>query len=294
MKKVVLSISAMLCTVAISYAQPGPVAGPNVSAVGQTGFSQFAQVSQIGTAQNSKVKQELNNNDAYVYQGVNPGQMLVGSINTSAKNMADIFQRGDDNYAYISQNNWNNMATQSQRGDRNDATIWQDEVVVATASLDGHDKATQTQRGNDNEATIDQGTSGNNPLPTVATFTLGVPLTSAIPFSPHGYNEATQTQRGNWNKAYTSQGGRNNDSDINQNSVGKAATIVDRNVANHYQYGRNNDASTTQMGYRNLDNILQEGNNNRATTMQTGNTSGNMNSTAQQGNSNVANVNQAN
>jgi hypothetical protein len=54
MKKVVLSISAMLLVGTASYAQPGPVAGANSSLVGQTGTSQSAVVHQIGTSQSSK------------------------------------------------------------------------------------------------------------------------------------------------------------------------------------------------------------------------------------------------
>jgi hypothetical protein len=44
-------------------------------------------------------------------------------------------------------------------------------------------------------------------------------------------------------------------------------------VANHYQYGNSNKA-TTQLGFRNLDNILQEGNMNISYTTQTGTTAG--------------------
>jgi hypothetical protein len=65
--------------------------------------------------------------------------------------------------------------------------------------------------------------------------------------------------------AYTSQGGKDNESIIDQNSNGYAASVTDRNVANHYQYG-NGNAKRHNSG--NLDNILQEG--NMSVTMQTG------------------------
>ena len=294
MKKVILSISAMLFVGAASYAQPGPSAGANSSLVGQLGTSQNALVHQIGTAQSSKIKQTVNNNDAFVYQGVNPGQIMGSGVNISTKNMADIDQKGNDNRAFISQNNWDNKATQKQVGDRNDATIWQDETGFSYPALKGHDTATQTQTGKDNKATIDQGTSGNNPLPVVGTFPMMNPLSSAVPVNPHGDNVAVQTQTGNFNLAYTSQGGLRNDSKISQNSTSQAASASARNEANHYQYGNDNIAETTQLGFKNRDNILQEGNWNKSYTNQNGFSSGNMNAVSQQGSYNVSNVTQSN
>jgi len=208
--------------------------------------------------------------------------------------MADIDQRGNNNRAQISQNNWDNEAIQKQVGDRNDATIWQDEVAVATAALLGSDLATQNQTGNDNKATIDQGTSGNEPLPVVGTFTMMNPLTVAIPVPPHGNNNATQTQVGNFNLAYTSQGGLRNISTISQNSTSQSATALNRNVANHYQYGNDNRASSTQIGFKNLDNILQEGNMNTVISMQNGFSSGNIHAVSQQGSGNMVNNSQSN
>jgi hypothetical protein len=41
-------------------------------------------------------------------------------------------------------------------------------------------------------------------------------------------------------------GGKDNESIIDQNSNGYAASVTDRNVANHYQYG-NVHAKTTQL-----------------------------------------------
>jgi hypothetical protein len=251
-------------------------------------------VQQIGTGQNSKVKQAVNDNDAFVYQGLNPGQILVAGVNTSASNMADVDQSGNSNRAQISQNNWDNEAIQKQIGDRNDATIWQDEVAVVTGSLFGSDLAIQNQTGNDNKATIDQGTSGNQPLPSVGTFTLMNPLTVAIPVPPHGNNDATQTQVGNFNLAYTSQGGLRNVSMISQNSTSQSATALNKNEANHYQFGNDNRASSTQIGFKNLDNILQEGNMNSVVSMQNGFSSGNMSAVSQQGNGNMLNVSQSN
>jgi hypothetical protein len=291
MKKVFLSISAMLCTVAVSYAQtgPGPVTTANSSIVGQTGNKQNAEVIQKGTGQMSKIKQATSDNDAYVLQGTKPGLVTI-----SAKNSADIDQLGTKNWAKISQNNWDNTATQKQVGDNNKATIWQDEVAFNWPNLVGGDTATQTQTGNKNEATIDQGTTGNNPIPTVAVFPKMVALTASIPKNPHGLNKATQTQNGDYNKAYTSQGGMNNESMINQDSRGYAATATYRNVANHYQYGEGNKATTTQLGFKNLDNILQEGNMNISVTKQTGTSAGNMNAVSQQGNNNNSSVTQRN
>ena len=294
MKKVILSISAMLFVGFAAYAQPGPSATANSSLVGQTGTSQNALVHQIGTAQSSKIKQTINSNKSEVYQGVKPGQIISGGLNISAKNMADVDQAGNNNVAFISQNNWDNKATQKQVGDRNDATIWQDETVVSTANLFGHDTATQTQTGKDNKATIDQGTTGNNPLPVIATFPMMNPLGAAVPVSPHGYNKAVQTQKGDFNLAYTSQGGERNDSKIMQNSIGKATSAGARNEANHYQYGKDNLAETTQNGFKNRDNVLQEGTWNKSFTNQNGFSSGNMNAVSQQGSYNVSNVTQSN
>jgi hypothetical protein len=289
----------MLLVGSVATAQgPGPLTGANSSVVGQTGAEQNAIVNQIGTNQKSTVKQRTKNNDAYVDQGVLPSEIIGGAGNNkSASNIASIDQMGNDNWAKTSQNNWDNTATQTQVGDRNRATIWQDEVSVPfkpVLDLVGDDTATQTQTGDDNEATIDQGTSGNNPLPMVGTFPLMNALTSAIPFTPHGRNDATQTQEGDFNVAYTSQGGKDNESIIDQSSVGYAASVTDRNVANHYQYGNGNYAKTTQEGFRNLDNILQEGNTNISNTMQTGTSSGNMNSVSQQGNFHNSSVTQSN
>jgi hypothetical protein len=56
--------------------------------------------------------------------------------------MADVDQKGMTTVR--TQNNWDNKATQNV-GDRNDATIWQDEVVVATAQLFGADEAMQNK-----------------------------------------------------------------------------------------------------------------------------------------------------
>jgi hypothetical protein len=81
----------------------------------------------------------------------------------------------------------------------------------------------------------------------VGTFPLMNALGSAVPFTPHGRNEATQTQMATtiW---HTSQG-KDNESIIDQNSNGYAASVTDRNVANHYQYGNGNYAKTTQLGF---------------------------------------------
>lgn len=301
MKKVILSISAMLFVSAIGTAQilPGTIA-PNTSYVNQTGSSQDAYVDQIGTAQSSSIKQSNMHNQSDVYQGVLPGQMtapLLGDI--SHDNLAEVWQNGKDNTAFISQNNWRNKAYQTQVGDNNDATIWQDETVVTysllTGNLKGEDTATQKQDGKHNKATIDQGTSGNT-LPTAAVFTGMAALTTSVPASPHGKNNATQTQNGNYGEAYASQGGINNESSQTQTG-GFFSNASNKNVSNHFQFGKDNIADSSQTGYRNVENVLQEGNGNRSYSVQTAFSAlstGNESVVIQQGNLNLSNVNQSN
>lgn len=300
MKRVILSISAMLFVSAFGTAQilPGTIA-PNTSYVNQTGVSQDAYVHQIGTAQSSSVKQMDWDNTSKVYQGVNPAQMTVLGVNISHDNLAEVVQNGEQNNAFISQNNWRNKAYQTQTGDKNEATIWQDETNVSyglfTGNLKGEDKATQTQNGKFNKATIDQGTSGNT-LPTASVFTGMLPLTTSIPASPHGRNDATQTQTGKYGEAYASQGGLDNESNQTQTS-GALATAASKNVSNHYQFGNDNLANSTQTGYRNIENVLQEGNGNQSYGTQTAISflsTGNASIVLQQGNMNLSNVIQSN
>jgi hypothetical protein len=59
--------------------------------VGQTGTSQMHKFIKLDTE--FKIKQTINNNDAFVYQGVNPGQIIVSGNNTSAKTPADVDQK---------------------------------------------------------------------------------------------------------------------------------------------------------------------------------------------------------
>jgi hypothetical protein len=87
MKKVVLSISAMLLVGTASYAQPGPVAGANSSLVGQTGTSQDAVVHQIGTSQSSKNYKRRKQQMMLLFIKGTSGQMFVSSANASAKNI---------------------------------------------------------------------------------------------------------------------------------------------------------------------------------------------------------------
>jgi len=300
MKKVILSISAMLFVGAIGSAQilPGTIA-PNSSYVNQTGSSQDAYVHQIGTAQSSSVMQSDWDNTSQVYQGVYPSQMTILGVNISHDNLAEVSQDGEQNNAFISQNNWRNKAYQTQVGDKNEATIWQDETNVSyglfTGNLKGEDKATQTQTGKHNKATIDQGTTGNT-LPTAAVFTGMAPLTTAVPASPHGKNKATQTQTGSYGEAYASQGGLSNESNQTQTS-GAFATAASKNVSNHYQFGDNNLANSTQTGYRNIENVLQEGDGNKSYGTQTAASffsTGNVSVVLQQGNVNLSNVIQSN
>jgi hypothetical protein len=71
--------------------------------------------------------------------------------------MADVFQNGNDNLAKISKTTGIAKLLKNRVGDHN-ATIWQDEVSVPSATLFGDDDATQTN-GGDNKTTTDQGTS---------------------------------------------------------------------------------------------------------------------------------------
>ncbi|MFH7002398.1 hypothetical protein [Flavobacterium bizetiae] len=273
---------------------------PNSSYVNQTGTFQDAFVHQIGTAQSSSVIQKDFSNEADVYQGVNPGQITLPILgNVSNNNLAKVWQDGEDNTAFISQNNWRNEAYQTQVGDKNSATIWQDETQVGSApiyfALKGEDKATQTQTGDNNNAVIDQGTSGNT-LASASVFTGMAALSTSVPASPHGRNEATQTQNGDYNQAYASQGGLRNKSTQIQTS-GAFATAANSNKSNHYQYGDDNLSNSTQTGYRNTENVLQEGDLNKSYTTQTANSilsTGNVNLVIQQGDSNLSNVIQSN
>lgn len=282
MKKVVLSISAMLFVGAVSYAQS------NMSHVDQMGMTHDAMVNQIGWNQDSDISQKGTSNKSEVYQGVRPNEIKFFGVNISNGNEADVIQDGKRNTAFISQNNWGNDATQTQTGDDNKATIWQDETSGGLA-LFGHDKATQTQTGKHNIATIDQGTSGN----TIPSFCINqVP---AAPVLPHGYNVATQTQDGNYGIAYASQGGTLNNS--SQTQHGTLAVAGKENVSNHFQYGTANTAISTQTGWKNNVDVFQSGSNNYANNTQTATflaVGGNASVVCQQGSGHVSNVTQFN
>ncbi|MBA9072249.1 hypothetical protein GGR22_000375 [Flavobacterium gossypii] len=278
MKKVILSISVMLVS-AVSFAQF------NDSNVLQLGGSNNSSVNQKGSYQDSDVRQQGNSNVSNVTQGINPN-----NSSASNHNKADVKQIGNLNNAFVSQNNLYNEAYQVQTGNSNQATIWQDQLNPTAGN--GNDWAKQLQTGNNNKATIDQGTSGNE-MPTGAPFSaeaLGFVSAVTVPFMPHGFNDALQTQVGDFNVAYTSQGGELNDSKITQTST--AVAVSGANKASHYQYGKDNDALTTQNGFGHLDNTLQIGNYNYSNVMQSGNNQTSMN--VQKGNSNINNVTQSN
>src|SRR6187402_1082154 len=180
MKKVVLSISAMLLVGAASIAQ-------NTSAVGQVGSLDIAVVGQNGILNDSKIGQVGNSNKSEVYQGILPGTY------PALNNKAEVSQEGDWNLAYVSQNNRNNNAYQTQKGDQNSATIWQDQIAPPPSALNGGDLATQVQTGDYNTATIDQGTTGNQtPLPggVFDASQLALLASVPIPFAPNGDNQA--------------------------------------------------------------------------------------------------------
>jgi hypothetical protein len=69
MKRVILSISAMLFVEHLLCATRGPVVGANSSLVGQTGTSQNAQVKQMELSR--EFEDQTTNENAFVYQGVN-------------------------------------------------------------------------------------------------------------------------------------------------------------------------------------------------------------------------------
>jgi hypothetical protein len=210
MKKVILSISAMLFFGAAAIAQ-------NTSAVVQVGSSDEAIVGQNGTLNSSTIGQAGNSNKSEVYQGIKPGAY------PALNNKAEVSQQGNSNVAFSSQSNKNNKAYQTQKGNSNSATIWQDQIAGPATALNGGDTATQIQTGNNNKATIDQGTSGNElPVATPNGFTAADILNLAgvsVPFAPNGGNNAIQTQNGTWNLAYASQGGTGNESWQTQNST---------------------------------------------------------------------------
>ena len=260
MKKVILSVSAMLFVGAMSFAQS------NMSSVNQVGVSETAIVNQNGMANQSDVSQLGVSNKSEVYQGINPESY------DAKRNSATVMQEGNSNSGFISQSNRDNEAFQTQNGTRNSATIWQDQVAGGDAALRGSDKATQTQTGRNNIATVDQGTSGNERPVAPSPFTdaqlaaaAGVP----VPVSPNFDNEATQTQNGGGNTAYASQGGVKNASVQTQMSP-EGTSLAAGNVSNHYQYGRHNSAITNQDGTKLLDDTMQIGNRNTATITQNG------------------------
>ena len=266
MKKVILSISAMLFVGFAAVAQ-------NTSAVGQTGNGNNGIVGQNGSSNSSKITQvspggaapASDGNKSEVYQGIQPA--LYAAVN----NKAEVDQNGKKNTAFISQSNKNNQAYQTQKGNENDATIWQDQIVGPASALNGGDKAWQTQTGNKNKATIDQGTTGNE-YPTPGGVFTNAQLTAlgtvSIPFAPNGSNEATQTQNGDYNLAYASQGGTGNKSWQTQTSP-SGTTDANKNISRHFQYGDGNESKTVQSGIRNTENTLQIGNMNTSDVKQT-------------------------
>ena len=260
MKKVVLSVSAMLFVGAMSFAQV------NMSNVNQVGNLNGSTVNQNGGANDSDVDQYGRSNTSTVYQGTQP------SMVHAMRNSAEVFQRGQSNTAFVSQSNQDNEAFQRQVGDNNRATIWQDQVAGAPGATQGSDWARQVQRGDNNTATVDQGTSGNDIPSTTAVFStaqIGLAGGVVVPVSPHRNNRALQLQTGDGNSAYASQGGIGNDSSQSQTSP-TGTSVADGNVSNHYQYGNRNVASLTQNGTKLVENTMQIGNNNTSTVVQTG------------------------
>mgnify|MGYP003665829047 FL=1 len=260
MKKVVLSISAMLFVGAMSFAQS------NMSNVNQVGNLNGSIVNQNGGYNDADVDQIGRSNSSEVYQGIRP------SLVNAMSNSAEVLQRGKSNVAFISQSNQDNEAFQKQIGDNNRATIWQDQVTGAPGATQGSDWAKQVQRGDNNVATVDQGTSGNERPQAPSVFSaaqLASVAAVAVPVSPHKNNKALQTQTGDGNTAYASQGGIGNKSYQTQTSP-SGTSVADGNVSNHYQYGNRNVATLTQNGTKLLENTMQIGNRNDATISQTG------------------------
>jgi hypothetical protein len=266
MKKVVLSIGAMLFVGAIGFAQA------NVSLSSTIGASNDVAVNQHGTWNTSNLHQNGDGNKAKVFQGVLPSS-YPADHNASVQD-----QLGNDNFVQVSQSNKNNKSWQIQTGNNNDARIWQDQINASPLgdALGGGDKAWQNQTGDHNKATIDQGTTGNErPTPLTSLFDaseLALSDLIVVPFGPNGGNEATQNQNSNYNEAFSSQGGKNNKSYQTQtNTKGAAATAADTNVSKHFTYGESNTATTIQNGYNLKENTLIIGKNNSSLVTQTGN-----------------------
>ena len=225
MKKVILSISAMLFVGAVSFAQG------NISAVNQVGKSDVSIVNQHGGLNKSNVDQLGNSNKSQVYQGIQPASF------NALSNLADVMQKGNNNDAFISQSNKDNEAYQIQTGDMNKATIWQDQIVGAPNATQGSDWAKQIQTGKSNVATIDQGTTGNEKPVSPSKFSaaqLAFAAAVVVPVSPHFNNDAIQTQNGDSNTAYASQGGLTNHSFQTQTSPSGTLAAAG-NQSNHYQ-----------------------------------------------------------
>ncbi|HSD05995.1 hypothetical protein [Flavobacterium sp.] len=265
MKKVVLSISAMLFVGAIGFAQA------NTSVASTVGNGNAANVTQHGTWNGSILHQNGDGNTANAYQGVLPNSYPADH------NAAIQLQNGNGNLIQVSQSNKNNFSDQKQFGNSNEAKVWQDQIAASPLgnALGGGDKAWQTQTGDHNKATIDQGTTGNErPTPSTSFFeadALAAANLVVVPFGPNGGNEATQTQNNNWNEALSSQGGTANKSYQTQTNTKAGATSADVNLSKHYAYGEGNTATTVQTGFKLKENTLLIGKLNKSTVTQTGN-----------------------
>jgi hypothetical protein len=288
MKKVILSISAMLFGTAMCLAQSTAPHGATASgfvshysSVMSTGNGNDATISQVGTQHQSNVIQDGKNglvlgdgwkNEAWVTQ-------------TGLNQVAIIGSHGDKNDARIVQKNQFNIAEIDQGvgySEKNSATAMQDGNRNESMQKQRYDRnsALVVQTGWRNEAVQDQSTEVNS-----------AKGSNAVIRQDGGRNRAVQTQKGEKNDARTVQTGMFNDSNTIQTGD-KNSDITnqfgDYNKALTIQTGIMNEAITRQNGDLNMSDITQTGDKNFARVRQFSNS--NISTITQLGNNNGANV----
>lgn len=133
------------------YASQGQATGVRVSVIQQfNGSFNTANALQQGNEQYSRIRQQDgDNNQAYVKQGVGPNAL------SHEKNESVVLQKGDDNYANVTQNGVRNDSYIRQNGNKNTANVRQvnnsdlsDSIIFQTGE---NNTATVVQRDNTDE-----------------------------------------------------------------------------------------------------------------------------------------------
>ncbi|MFT5964650.1 MAG: hypothetical protein ACI9L6_001396 [Flavobacterium sp.] len=246
MKKVILSVAAMLLVSALAVAQS------NVSTVTQAGLNNSSEWSQVGNLNVITVMQEsLNdgNNEANVEQ---VGVTNVGSIKQWGDgHFADQTQTvGDGNYAEIYQDRSSNSSTQSQIGSNNVALSGQNGYEpLALQGTGGNNISTQIQKGDDNTSYVAQGTASE--------------FFDVVPAPSYGSsNSASLSQDGFYNFAAVGQiNGNNNTAELSQVG-GENTSSIGQGLGDY------NFAKSTQTGDGHTNTLIQRGSGNAFTVMQ--------------------------